>query len=285
MLGDGHERASVMGTEVELPGRDAQAEINARLWSAGQFVKAYDNPNLLPAEALILSRYREAITGRVLDLGCGAGRILGYLVLLGADAHAIDISPQMVEHCRRRFPGTDVRVGDLADLKATVDGPFDAVLMSDNLIDVFDDAQRRRVLADLGELLAPGGLLVFSSHNLDHWDDAARARSSRLKDAALAAARRSPVGWVRTAVGFPAGLRNRRRLRSLQYREGDHAVVNDVAHNYALLHYYIGRVAQERQLAEVGLAVVEVLEADGLAVPAGAAGHSPWLYYIATPTA
>ena len=271
--------------QTVVQGRDAQAEINARLWSAGQFVKTYDNPNLLPAEAVILARYREAITGRVLDLGCGAGRLLGYLVLLGADAHGVDISPQMVDHCRRRFPGTDVRVGDLADVKASIEGPFDAVLMSDNLIDVFDDAQRRRVLADLRALLACGGLLVFSSHNLDQFDQAVRTPSSRVKEAALAAARRSPAGWIRTAIGLPAARRNRRRLGPLQYRDGDHAVVNDVAHDYALLHYYIGRVAQERQLADVGLELVEVLEADGRAVPAGEAGGSPWLYYIATPTA
>jgi SAM-dependent methyltransferase len=268
------------GTEVE--GRAAQAELNRRLWSAGRFLETYDNPYLLPAESLILARYREALTGRVLDLGCGAGRILGYLVLLGADAHGVDISPQMVDHCRRRFPGTDVRVGDLADLKATVDGPFDAVLMFDNLIDVLDDAQRRRVLADLRALLAPGGLLVFSSHNLDQRDQLAHTPSSRVKEAALAAARRSPAAWVRAARGFPAGRRNRRRLGPLQYRDRDHAVVNDDVHNYALLHYYIGRVAQERQLADVGLALIEVLEDDGAAVPAGEAGHSPGLYYIAT---
>lgn len=274
-----------VGSQVAAPGRVAQAEINAQLWSAGEFVKAYDNPSLLAAESVILVRYREAMTGRILDLGCGAGRILGYLVLLGADAHGVDISPQMVEHCRRRFPGIDVRVGDLADLSATVEAPFDAVLMADNLIDVFDDAERRRVLADARGLLPPSGLLVFSSHNLDHWDNAAPGRSARLKQAALAAARRSPAGWARTAISFPAGRRNRRRLGPLQYREGDHAVVNDIAHNYALLHYYIGRVAQERQLADVGLKVVEVLEADGTAVPPGEAGHSPWLYYVATPSA
>jgi SAM-dependent methyltransferase len=272
------------GSQVVARGRDAQAEINHQLWSAGEFVQAYDNPNLLAAEAVILVRYREAMTGRILDLGCGAGRILGYLVLLGADAHGIDISPQMVEHCRQRFPGTDVRVGDLADLSATAKGPFDTVLMADNLIDVFDDAERRRVLADARGLLAPGGLLVFSSHNLDNWDNAAPGLSSRVKEAALAAARRSPAGWARTALGFPAGRRNRRRLGPLQYREGNHAIVNDVAHNYALLHYYIGRVAQEQQLADVGLKVVEVLEADGTVVPAGEAGHSPWLYYVAGPS-
>jgi SAM-dependent methyltransferase len=274
-----------VGSEVAAPVRDAQAETNHRLWRAGEFVKAYDNPNLSAAEAVILVRYREAMTGRILDLGCGAGRILGYLVLLGADAHGIDISPQMVEHCRQRFPGTDVRVGDLADLPATSEGPFDAVLMADNLIDVSDDAGRRRVLADARGLLAPGGLLVFSSHNLDHWDSAAPGLSSRVKKAALAAARRSPAGWARTARSFPAGRRNHRRLGPLQYRGGDHAIVNDVAHNYALLHYYIGRVAQEQQLADVGLKVVEVLEADGTVVPAGEAGHSPWLYYISTPSA
>lgn len=262
----------------------AQAEINAALWTSGRYLKDYDNVNLKPAETLILARYRDAITGRVLDLGCGAGRILGYLVLLGADAHGIDISPQMVEHCRRRFPGADVRVGDLADLRSSVEGQFDVVLMSDNLIDVFDDAQRRQVLGYTRGLLNPGGLLIFSSHNLDHWDQAP-ARSGGVNDLIGAAVRRSPAGWAWMVGDFIVGRRNRRRLGPMQHREGDHAVVNDSAHHYSLLHYYIGRVGQERQLSELGLDLLDVLETAGPSVPPGEAGQSSSLYYVATATA
>ncbi len=259
----------------------AQSHVNARLWSAGGHLRTYDNANLLPAEALILARYREALTGRVLDLGCGAGRILGYLLLLGADALAIDLSPQMVERCRQRFPEADVRVGDMTNLSATVSGQFDALLLTANLIDVFDDAERRKVLAELRGLLRPGGLLIFSSHNLDHWDRPGAGRGSRLVQMLRAAARRGLTVWVHLAISFPEKVRNRRRLRPLQHRGPDYAVINDEVHEYSLLHYYIGRVAQERQLAELGYELIDVLEADGPTIPSGEPGVTDSLYYVA----
>ena len=148
----------------------AQSEINRHLWEAGRYLRWYKHASLQPAEALILTRYRTQLSARVLDVGCGGGRILAYLLLLGADAHGIDISARMVEHCRNRYPDATVNVGDLPNLGATVTGPFDSILLADNVLDVFDDAQRRRVLTDIRGLLAPGGLLVFSSHNLANWD-------------------------------------------------------------------------------------------------------------------
>jgi SAM-dependent methyltransferase len=261
---------------------DLQAQTNAEVWSSGRYVEVYDKATLLPAEAVMLSRYREALTGRVLDVGCGAGRILGYLRLLGADPVGIDISARMVEHCRQKFPGADVRVGDVADLRSAVEGPFDAVLMTDNVIDVFGDEQRRRVLTDVRELLAAGGLLVFSTHNLDRWDSGASAQRSRLAQLAQEALERSLASWIRVAVNSPTRRRNRRRLGPLQHREHDHAVINDSAHHYGLLHYYIGRAGQTRQLSELGFAVLDVLEADGPSVPPGEPGQSNSLYYVAT---
>lgn len=263
-----------------------QAEVNYRLWSSGRYLSSYNHAQLLPAESVILARYREAISARVLDVGCGAGRMLGYLLMLGSDVHGVDLSSRMVEHCLSRFPQADVRVGDLADLAATVTGPFDAVLMPDNLIDVFNDVQRRAVLGDLRGLLAPDGLLIFSSHNLDAWD---RPRAGGISGKLAAvdgivrtAAHRNAVWWVQTAIGMPARRRNRKRLGPLQYREGDYAIVNDSAHYHGLLHYYIGRVAQERQLSGAGFRLLDVLEADGRTVPAAQEGQSGSLYYVAT---
>jgi SAM-dependent methyltransferase len=263
----------------------SQSQINARIWSAGLDLRTYDTTDLLPAESLILSRYREALTGRVLDLGCGSGRILGYLLLLGADATGVDLSARMVARCRERFPGADVRVGDVADLAATVEGQYDAVLLTANLIDVFDDTQRRRVLGELRGLLRPHGLLVFSSHNLDHWDRPRPRRWRRLVGTIRAAARRSPPEWVQRAIEIPQERRNRRRLGPLQHRAADHAVINDDVHRYELLHYYIGRVAQQRQLEETGYDLIDVLEEDGPTVPDGEGGRSGALYYVATPRA
>ncbi len=266
-----------------------QAEVNARTWSAGGFVPEYDTRALVPAEVLILARHRETLSGRVLDVGCGAGRLLGYLVQLGAEAHGIDISATMVDHCRRRFPGLDIRLGDLADLRASVQGPFDALLMSDNVLDVFDDARRRAVLADARSLLAPGGLLVFSSHNLARWDADARSRPAsprgsiapKLSFAVHKLASKPPAWALHAIVRLPRRRANRKRLAPLQSRAADHAVINDSAHDYALLHYYIRRADQERQLSEIGFRLAEVLEFDGSAVPDGVDGTGSSLYYVA----
>lgn len=269
----------------------SQTDLNAAVWRAGDHVSEYDSRILEPAEVLLLVRYREAFSGRVLDVGCGAGRLLGYLVSLSPNVVGVDISPEMVETCRRRFPGVDVRVADLEALPRCVEGPFDVVLMSDNVLDVFDDARRRTVFTGVRELLADRGLLVFSSHNLARWEDAAPAGAGAWAAAAARLGRgrsllrqlgnRSPVWMVDALVRVPRRRSNRRRLGPLQQRAADHAVVNDEAHDYSLLHYYIARRDQERQLAELGYELVDVLEFDGASVPAGRDGVGVSLYYVA----
>jgi SAM-dependent methyltransferase len=264
-----------------------QAENNARMWTSRRLVASYAHASLEPAEALTLARYREALTGRVLDVGCGAGRVLGYLVMLGADAHGVDISADMVEHCRRMFPTADVRLGDLSDLPAAVEGTFDAILLPDNLIDIYGDAQRRAVLTGLHALLSAGGLLVFSSHNLAAWERPGRQVASDPKARAVRIARAlatTTAGSVARRVQHaPRVWVNRRRLGPLQQREDDHAIVNDAAHEYGLLHYYIGRDGQERQLSELGFRLLDVLDLAGPSVPPGEDGQGPSLYYVATP--
>jgi SAM-dependent methyltransferase len=265
--------------------RAAQIENNARVWSSGRYLPAYAHLTLQPAEALILARYREALSGRVLDVGCGGGRFLTYLTLLGSDVHGVDLSPRMVEHCRQRFPDVDVRVGDLADLKATVTGPFDSILLTDNVLDVFDDGERRRVLMEIRGLLSPDGLLIFSAHNLAaldrHADGPSPSLGHRLRGIAGEVTSRKVGALISIATRVPTRRANRQRLGPLQHREADHAVVNDDAHDYGLLHYYIARTAQEAQLGELGYTLIDVLEFSGPSVPPGQEGRDGSLYYVA----
>src|SRR5579875_2423465 len=90
---------------------------NVERWRALRQVERFAHRRLAPVEVVILARYREALSGRVLELGCGAGRIIGYLLALGGEVHGIDISPRMVERCRRAYPGANVREGDLRALE------------------------------------------------------------------------------------------------------------------------------------------------------------------------
>ena len=136
------------------------------VWAERNFVGDYATRSLRPPEVVLLLRYADALAGRVLELGCGAGRITGYLGARGGDVLGIDISPTMVDYCRRRYPELQFQVGDLADLSGLADGSRDVVVAEFNVLGVLDDPERTRVLRELRRVLTDEGLLLFSAHNI-----------------------------------------------------------------------------------------------------------------------
>ena len=54
----------------------------------------------------------------------------------------IDISPTMVDYCRRRYPELEFQVGDLADLSGLADASRDVVVAEFNVLGVLDDPER-----------------------------------------------------------------------------------------------------------------------------------------------
>ena len=70
---------------------------------------------------------------RVLDLGCGTGRLLA--ALEPSRGVGVDFSPAMVEEARRRHPNLEFHVGDVEDPEVLdrVGGPFDVILLSDTV--------------------------------------------------------------------------------------------------------------------------------------------------------
>jgi SAM-dependent methyltransferase len=248
-------------------------EVNEALWSTQDLVRDYSGRTLRPAEVLLLVEHREALRGRVLELGCGGGRLSGYLVELSQDFHGLDISPLMVAHCRRLYPAGRFEVRDLRELADYPDRGFDVVFASYNVLDVLDDAGRRRVLADINGILAADGLLIMSSHNLAFAPSIPKPTSVRAPD---------PLRLAREMLRVPRRVRNHRRLRELERIADDHAILIDEAHDYAILHYYIGRDIQERQLASLGFELIGCLDLDGHSVAHGEpAAHAPELHYVA----
>lgn len=103
--------------------------------------------------------------GRVLDIGCGTGFLLERLAERGFSGTGIDLSPESVEHARRRL----TEIGAADRLTAVVgsayeppEGPFDLIALTDVLEHLEDP---RACLAALRAQLAPGGLLVISTPN------------------------------------------------------------------------------------------------------------------------
>lgn len=222
---------------------------------------------------MLLVRYREALSGRVLELGCGAGRVTGYLAEIASAAHGIDISPAMIEYDRLTYPRATFGEGDLRDVAAFASASFEVIVAPYNVIDVLGDEERCIVLDELHRVLVPNGLLIMSTHN--------RAYAPRLGEP-LQLRGRSPLRVAITLARMPRWQRHRRNLLPLERNEPGYAILNDISHDFSALHYYISHDAQERQLTEHGFELEECLDLDGGRVDTDEdAVDCPELHYVA----
>jgi SAM-dependent methyltransferase len=97
---------------------------------------------------------------RILDAGCGIGRIGGALAGAGHDVAGVDVDPALVEVARQDHPGTRWMVGDLAELDLPACGittPFDAIVCAGNVMPFLAPSTRGDVLRRLAAHLARGG--------------------------------------------------------------------------------------------------------------------------------
>jgi SAM-dependent methyltransferase len=252
---------------------DPQRRANDRLWARRGLVGIYANRVLRPAEVMLLVRYRTQLAGRALEIGCGGGRLTGYLVEIASAVHAIDVSPEMIDYCRRAYPQATFSLEDVRNVATFGAGSFDVVVAGNNVLDVLDDAERNAVLESIHQVLTAGGLLIMSSHNrafVPRLDRPLEIRNRRLIDAARDLAR------------WPSWRRNRRRLLPYERTEPDYSILNDKSHDFMALHYYIARNAQERQLAAHGFELLECRDqADRLVASGETAAADPELHYVA----
>jgi SAM-dependent methyltransferase len=89
---------------------------------------------------------------RVLDLGCGTGRLLAELA--PSRGVGIDFSEAMIETAREACPELEFHVGDIEDsaVLAEIEGPFDAVILADT-VGSLDDVET--LLKNLQPLTSP----------------------------------------------------------------------------------------------------------------------------------
>jgi SAM-dependent methyltransferase len=269
-------------TVIEPPPPTERAtDISTEFWHTADLVAAYADTRLRPVEALLLERYHESLSGRVLEIGVGAGRLTQALGRVASSVYGLDVSPDMVERARRSTPGATIDVRDMRDLSAYPSASFDGVVAGFNVIDAVGHDDRLSILSQVRRILVPGGVLVFSSHNRAFIPSVHRPARQVLADLADGRFRRAAKGIAR----LPARIANHRRLRPHERSEPAYAIVNDTAHDYSILHYYIARDDQERQLAALGFDLLECRDLAADLVPAGrAAATSSELHYVARRT-
>jgi SAM-dependent methyltransferase len=123
---------------------------------------------------------------RILDAGCGSGRMAAYLAAQGHHALGVDIDPLLIEAGTAQYPGLPLQVLDLREVSPAL-GEFDLVASAGNVMVFLEPGTEREVLAALASVLRPGGRAVFGFAT-----DRAYTHDELDEDAAA-------VGWTREA--------------------------------------------------------------------------------------
>ena len=95
---------------------------------------------------------------RVLDAGCGTGRVGVELARRGYDVVGVDSDASMLAVARRADPSLEWRLEDLAALTDT--SSYDLVVAAGNVMIFLEPGTGPAVVARLAGALRPGGLLV-----------------------------------------------------------------------------------------------------------------------------
>ncbi len=108
--------------------------------------------------------------GRLLDLGCGTGRLLLAWTQRGGWGLGVDLSPEMLCVANNKALSANRPIAllraNIAELNCLADGSFDgAACLFSTLGMVRGAAQRRRVVEHAFRLLRPGGRFILHVHN------------------------------------------------------------------------------------------------------------------------
>ena len=198
---------------------------------------------------------------RVLDLGCGIGDVLA--VLAPARGVGLDISPAMVEVARQENPSFEYHVGDVesAAVIAGLEGPFDAIILSDTIGNLEDI---EATIESLHALCTPDTRLIVSYYSRA-WQPLLR-----LAEALGGKQRQLPLNWLGTEdIAALLGLADfeviKREWRQLLPKRwlGLGYLVNrtfgtlPVLRRFSLRNYIVARPLPERRLpAELPSATV-----------------------------
>ena len=95
---------------------------------------------------------------RILDAGCGTGRVGGLLAGAGHEVTGVDLDPELIAEANRNHPSADWRVGDLS--KLDLPDRFVVIVCAGNVMTFAAPASRVDILRRFRAHLAPGGRAV-----------------------------------------------------------------------------------------------------------------------------
>ena len=114
----------------------------------------------------VIARGNAPLTGRLLELGCGAGNMTVWFAEKGYETCGIDIAPAAIEWARERALNKKVRIqfteGNVVQLSNYPDSHFDFVFDGHCLHCIIGD-DRAVLLGNVLRVLKPGGYAMFNT--------------------------------------------------------------------------------------------------------------------------
>lgn len=164
---------------------DTWKEHNLDAYSSNESTEKYienaEEIGLIQSEERVLRKFFTPPAGKVLDIGCGAGRTTHKLAERGFDVTGVDISEPMIRAATDLYPDPDFHVGDAVNLRFE-DEAFEYAFFSACGLDyVYPETDRLAALEEAHRILKPGGVFAFSTHNSWYNLPAALLARSRLK--------------------------------------------------------------------------------------------------------
>src|SRR5699024_1917186 len=104
---------------------------------------------------------------RLLDAGCGPGRIAGALHRRGHEVIGVDVDPVLIEAAEVDHPGPRYIVGDLAELDLASHGEperFDAAILAGNVIAFVAPNTEAQVLRRTADHVEDDGFVIVGFH-------------------------------------------------------------------------------------------------------------------------
>lgn len=258
---------------------------NSSVWA--QVVEDYADLNTWtdPGEMVVVSDLADTIRGSfILDVGVGAGRSAWFLRLLSENYLGVDYTPAMVEVARRMRPGVHFEVMDARNLADVADGSCALVIFTHAGLDSLDHEGRAEALLEFRRVLAPDGVLVYSTLN----------RSGEFYQCgpgpvAPPGHRVGPYNAVRFAAraalrpgSHVRGFANVRRNRPLFTDHGDWAIDTMPTHDWSLLVHYVTTGRAIAEVAEAGLEVTRLVSREGEDLPIESSdSQTAWFHVVA----
>jgi SAM-dependent methyltransferase len=117
----------------------------------------------LPLDRAVLGAYAELVGegAKVADVGCGPGRVTGFLASLGLSVSGLDLSESMLAIARRENPGIRFEQGSMLNLTGHPDGSLDGVVSYYSSIHTPVE-ELPALFAEFHRVLAPGGHLLLA---------------------------------------------------------------------------------------------------------------------------